>query len=154
MPPPPLPPEFPPCTCDRCQALCQRPGWPTPAEAGQLLAAGYGPSLMLAWWERPRRQGGNILVLCPAVADHEGFYALTPEDWPLYDETRRCVMQIPDGLCQLHATGLKPLESRLASGCAPYEGCRRGAPLPTCGQPQKANVSSTTGESARASGDL
>ncbi|GIX48931.1 MAG: hypothetical protein KatS3mg131_3142 [Candidatus Tectimicrobiota bacterium] len=115
-----LPEPFPPCTCPRCQALCRRPCWPTPAEAEALLAAGYGPQLMLAWWPRPRQ--GEILVLCPAVTGREGFCAPAPEDWEAEAPGRRCVMQTPEGLCRLHALGLKPLEGRLASGCAPYPG--------------------------------
>lgn len=121
---PQLPEEFPPCACDKCQALCQRPCWPTPAEARQLLDAGYGPQLMLAWLGGPQAQGGNILVLCPAVPGHDRFYAPAPEDWELYAEERRCLMQTADGLCRLHAAGLKPLEGRLATGCAPYAGAR------------------------------
>jgi hypothetical protein len=113
-----------PCTCDQCQALCQRPCWPTPAEARCLLAAGYGPQLMLAWMRRPGAPGGHVLLLCPAVPGHERFYAPAPEDWVLYEAERRCLMQTPDGLCRLHAPGLKPLEGRLASGCRPYQGPR------------------------------
>jgi hypothetical protein len=120
----PLPEEFPPCTCDKCQALCRRPCWPTPAEAARLIEAGHGPQLMLAWWERPHVQGGNVLVLCPAVPGHQGFYAPDPDDWRLYEEERSCLMQTADGLCGLHTAGLKPLEGRLASGCAPYQGVR------------------------------
>jgi hypothetical protein len=117
-----FPQEFPACACQECQALCQRPCWPTPAEARQLLTAGYGQYLMLAWWEGA--EGKTIFVLCPAVSGHEGFYAPDPDDWDLYAEARRCLMQTPNGLCQLHRPGLKPLEGRLAAGCASYSGTR------------------------------
>lgn len=119
-----LPNEFPPCSCDKCQALCRRPCWPTPTEVQRLVAAGYGPQLMLAWWERPHSRRGTVLVLCPAVPGHEGFYAPGPEDWDHYEATRCCIMQTPDGLCQLHDVALKPLEGRLATGCVPYQGVR------------------------------
>ena len=119
-----LPKEFPPCTCDKCRALCRRPCWPTPDDVRRLIAAGYGPQLMLAWWERFRPGEGVVLVPCPAVSGHEGFYAPAPEDWDHYEATRHCIMQTPDGLCRLHDAGLKPLEGRLATGCAPYEGVR------------------------------
>ena len=62
------------------------------------------------------------MILCPAVSGHEGFYAPAPEAGDAYAATRRCVMQTPEGLCRLHVLGLKPLEGRLASGCAPYPG--------------------------------
>lgn len=124
MHPSPLPDEFPPCTCDKCQALCRRPCWPTPAEARQLVTAGHGPQLMLAWWSRPAEPGGEILILSPAVPGHQGFYAPAPEDWECDEADRHCIMQTPEGLCRLHDAGLKPLEGRLASGCAPYQGRR------------------------------
>ncbi len=120
----PLPEAFPPCTCAQCKELCRRPCWPTPAEAKRLLAAGHGQELMLAWWEDARVRGGYIMVLCPAVQGHAGFYAPHPEDWEQYGAERRCIMQTPEGLCRLHDVALKPLEGRLASGCALYQGAR------------------------------
>ncbi len=122
---PDLPDASPSCTCDQCKNLCRHPCWPTPEEAQQLIDAGYGSELMLEWRERAGAQGGYTRILCPAVPGHEGFYAPEPDDWALYGDSRRCIMQTADGLCRLHAPQLKPLEGRLASGCRPY----RGAPV-------------------------
>ena len=33
---------------------------------------------MLAWWEHPHSRKGTMLVLCPTVSEHEGFYAPAP----------------------------------------------------------------------------
>ncbi len=122
---PDLPDASPLCTCDKCQDLCRHPCWPTPDEAQRLIDAGYGAELMLEWRERGGAPGVYTRMLCPALPGHEGFYAPEPteqDDWAFYGESKRCIMQTPDGLCRLHALELKPLEGRLASGCQPYRG--------------------------------
>ena len=117
--------EFPPCTCEKCRSLCREPCWPTPDEARELMARGFGAKMMLTWVERP---SGHTLLLCPAVAGYDGTFAPVPNEWDLDNADKRCTMLTDDGLCALHDLGLKPLEGRLASGCAPYSGRRvRGA---------------------------
>lgn len=81
------------CTCDECKAMCQRPCWPTPEEAQHLINAGYGGQLMQDYWYR---KGNDIKLLCPAINGYEGRFS---PSWP-------------NGLCQLHDLGYKPLEGR------------------------------------------
>lgn len=89
-----------PCGCDICLAYCARPGWWTVAEAERALQAGLGPRMMLEL--APERTFG---VLSPAFRGNEGAYALNPF------KDRGCNF-LKDDRCELHGTGLQPLECR------------------------------------------
>lgn len=72
---------------------------PTPDEARALIKAGFGDRLA-----RYEFLDGSRVV-GPAPVDHDGS-VLSMTD-------RRCAF-FKDGLCELHALGLKPMEGRLA----------------------------------------
>ena len=89
-----------PCACEICNQYCVRPGWWTVEEAARAVSAGYGRRMMLEL--SPDRSFG---VLSPAFKGNEGTYALKN-----YAE-RGCNFFV-DQRCQLHGTGLQPLECR------------------------------------------
>lgn len=103
-----------PCTCKTCKDMCQRPCWPTPEEAQELINAGYGSKLMLDYWSRCEYDEEtdtyltNIEILSPALYGYAGRSAPW---WP----TGKCSLQDDDGLCELHDKDLKPIEGRLCS---------------------------------------
>jgi hypothetical protein len=83
-----------------CRSFCGRPGWWTVREAASVLAAGYANRMMLE--VSPERDFG---VLSPAFQGCEGGFAIQE----LSD--RGCNFLV-DGFCELHGTGLQPLECR------------------------------------------
>jgi len=92
------------CDCKICRSYCNRPCWPTPAEAEQLMDAGFAHKLMLDYWASdelfPRTE-----ILSPAIEGYEGEAAPW---WP----SGKCTFHT-EGLCELHGA-YKPLEGRLA----------------------------------------
>lgn len=89
-----------PCRCDVCKSYCRRPGWWTVTEAKQAIDAGYGLRMMLEM--APDFTYG---VLSPAFRGCEANFAL--------QEFAECGCNfLCDGLCELHHTGLQPLECR------------------------------------------
>lgn len=90
----------PPCDCEICRDYCKRPGWWTVGEARRALGAGYGGRMMLEM--SPDRTFG---VLSPAFLGCEGGFALQ-----VYANKGCCFLH--RGMCQLHGTGLQPLECR------------------------------------------
>ena len=89
-----------PCGCAVCLAYCSRPGWWTVAEAARALEAGLGPRMMLEL--APER---TFSVLSPAFKGNEGIYALNQF------KDRGCNF-LKEDRCELHGTGLQPLECR------------------------------------------
>lgn len=89
-----------PCACEICLSYCIRPGWWTVAEAAHALQAGLGPRMMLELSPE-----GNFAVLSPAFKGNEGVIALDNY------KDRGCNFLV-DNRCQLHGTGLQPLECR------------------------------------------
>ncbi len=89
-----------PCSCDICQGYCRRPGWWTVEEAQRAISEGYADRMMLEI--APELTYG---VISPAFRGCEGGIALN-----LYAD-KGCNF-LKDGLCELHATGLMPLECR------------------------------------------
>lgn len=97
------------CACEDCVQMCvETPCWGTPAEAQALIQAGYGGRLMLDRWV-----GGivtdvdQIDILGPAIVGREGKPAPSRR-WG------RCTFLTKEGRCELHGSGLKPIEGRLA----------------------------------------
>lgn len=86
------------CGCPVCLDYCKRPGWWTVDQAGAALEAGYGHRMML------EMSAGNAFgVLAPAFKGCEGAFASQRF------ADRGCTFLKNDG-CELHATGLQPLE--------------------------------------------
>lgn len=97
-------PQVSECSCGACQRMCERSCWGTPDDIRKLIQAGFGSKLMLDWWIG---EEDNIYVLCPAETGHEGRSA---PSWP----GMGCILQ-KNGLCTIHASGLKPTEGKVAS---------------------------------------
>lgn len=89
-----------PCDCDTCKSYCKRPGWWTVEEALKAIQAGYGNRMMLELSPE-----FNYGVLSPAFKGCERYYAV--QEFSSYG----CNF-LSDGLCDLHGTGLMPLECR------------------------------------------
>lgn len=92
------------CSCDKCKSLCRTPCIGTPDDINALLGAGYGDRLATTLWGVGMVLGLTsrpIRMIQPALAEN---------GW--------CTFRRPDGLCELHEKGLKPLEGKLAS-CRP-----------------------------------
>jgi hypothetical protein len=90
-----------PCSCDICKAYCVRPGWWTVEEAAKAIEAGYGSRMMLEI--SPEMTFG---VLSPAFLGCEKKIALQEF------ASLGCNF-LKNGLCELHGTGLQPLECRV-----------------------------------------
>lgn len=99
------------CSCQQCKDMCKLPCWPTPEEADRLIENGYADKMMLDYWVR---QGGDILLICPAEKGSEKGDAS-------YLRNNGCVMQDEKGLCKLHDNGLKPIEGRVTSSHSPMD---------------------------------
>lgn len=89
-----------PCDCAVCRSYCIRPGWWTVEEAFKAIAAGYGNRMMLEM--SPDLSFG---VLSPAFKGCEKNFAL--QEYSHFG----CNF-LSNGLCELHGTGLQPLECR------------------------------------------
>lgn len=93
-------PSSEPCSCDICLGYCRRPGWWTVEEAVRAMQAGYANRMMLEI--SPEMTFG---VLSPAFNGCGGGFALN-----IYAH-RGCNF-LKNNLCELHDTGLLPLECR------------------------------------------
>ena len=107
--------KYPPseaCTCRVCVDYCRRPGWWTVEEAARAIEAGYASRMMLEM--SPDRSFG---VLAPAFRGCEVQFAT--------DEYagRGCTF-FKEQLCELHGTGLMPLECRFCHHDRPGLGPR------------------------------
>jgi hypothetical protein len=89
-----------PCSCSICLSYCQRPGWWTVDEAAAAIEAGLANRMMLEM--SPDRSFG---VLSPAFRGCEMQFASNEY------AARGCTF-LTDGLCELHGSGLMPLECR------------------------------------------
>jgi hypothetical protein len=103
-------PPSPPCGCEVCLAYCRRPGWWTVSEAAAALDAGLGSRMMLEM--SPDRSFG---VLAPAFAGNEVDFALDRH------KDRGCTF-LRENRCELHGTGLQPLECRFCHHDRPGQG--------------------------------
>ena len=93
-------------------AFCRRPGWWTIEEAAAALEAGYANRMMLEM-----APGNAFGVLSPAFTGAEqGFATQEFAD-------RGCTF-LEAGLCQLHGSGLQPLECRFCHHDRPGQGER------------------------------
>jgi len=100
------------CDCKVCRNMCQRPCWPTPEEANELIDAGYADRLMLDHWDPGIAGVGRLEVITPASPGDEGEIA---PFWPAGCNFQKM------GLCELHGN-FKPIEGRLAHHSKTPEG--------------------------------
>jgi len=89
-----------PCSCGICKNYCVRPGWWTVGQAKEVIKSGYSDRMMIE--VSPERDFG---VLSPAFKGCEGAIALQE-----FSKNGCNFHNSTDGLCELHATGLLPLE--------------------------------------------
>jgi len=89
-----------PCSCDICLTYCNRPGWWTVEEAKSAISAGYANRMMLEI--APEL---NFGVISPAFKGCEGGIALN-----IYAH-QGCNF-LKNKLCEIHGTGLIPLECK------------------------------------------
>lgn len=98
--------EWTACDCDECVEMCERrPCWGTPEEIDQLIQLGYGNRFMCDYWVDTL--DCDINIIAPAIVGYEGKAA---PFWP----QGRCTFLTDDNKCELHDTGFKPKEGRLA----------------------------------------
>jgi hypothetical protein len=90
-----------PCSCQVCQSCCARPGWWTVEEAKKAIEAGLAGRMMLEM-----APGFTFGVLSPAFKGCEVSFALE------CFSQRGCTFHQENNLCELHGTGLQPLECR------------------------------------------
>ncbi len=96
-----------PCSCEICLTYCQRPGWWTVAQASRAVEAGYADRMMLEF--SPELTFG---VLSPAFKGNEGNIALQ-------SFARQGCTFLKEGLCELHGTGVQPLECQFCHHSRP-----------------------------------
>lgn len=88
------------CSCSVCKRMCKvSPCFPTPEEAKRIVDAGYGEQLKFSVWKEDKLFGNGKTWVVVAGG---------------FDEVNGCAFLTPEGLCELHDQGLKPLEGRLA----------------------------------------
>lgn len=105
------------CTCPICVSFCKRPGWWTVTEAARAVEAGYAGRMMLEM--APDCTFG---VLAPAFKGCEVSFALEKF------ASCGCTFLIND-LCELHGTGVQPLECRCCHHARPGVGQKCHAAL-------------------------
>jgi hypothetical protein len=101
-----------PCSCEVCVNYCRRPGWWTIKEAESVLNNGLGYRMMLEL--SPDFTFG---VLSPAFKGNEGNFALQ-----IFSHNG-CTF-FKSNLCELHNTGLQPLECKFCHHSRKGEGIK------------------------------
>lgn len=86
------------CNCERCKAQCHTPCLGTPEDIGKLIDAGYGSRLAPTTW-----LVGMLMGVCDRPI--QMVQAKIENGWCTFYH---------DGLCELHAKGLKPTEGKLS----------------------------------------
>lgn len=91
------------CTCSKCVQMCKHsPCIPTVDQARELIKAGYGDRLAISQVLLPHIGVDQHVISGKGTRNPDGM-------------TMQCNFLTPDGKCELHDLGLKPLEGRLAS---------------------------------------
>lgn len=106
-----------PCACETCVRYCARPGWWSVDEAARAIEAGYATRMMLEM--APDLTFG---VLSPAFKGNEVDFANK------LLSLSGCTF-LSDGRCELHGTGVQPLECRHCHHARPGAGPRCHAAL-------------------------
>ncbi len=96
------------CSCAICKDMCKRSSClPTPADTIRLIEAGYKEKLEIG--------------LCPdRLSDNHPIPIVAP-----LETDAGCIFQDKDGLCELHTSGLKPSEGKMAIHDIADDGLRR-----------------------------
>ncbi len=105
-------PSSEPCSCSICLSYCRRPGWWTVQEASRAIEAGYATRMMLEM--SPDRSFG---VLSPAFVGCEMDFAASQ------CASAGCTF-LKNERCELHGSGLMPLECRFCHHDRPGMGPR------------------------------
>lgn len=90
------------CDCEKCSFMCHAPCCGTPDDMEALMDAGYGNRLMY-----DGLPGGEKMVK-PALRGFEG------QDSPWQTSSVNGCTFWRDGRCELHSSGLKPSQGKLA----------------------------------------
>lgn len=90
------------CSCEKCSFMCHAPCCGTPEDMKKLMDAGYAKKLMLD--DLP----GGEDMLKPALKGYEGMKS----PWDVASKSG-CTFWI-NGMCELHSSGLKPSQGKLA----------------------------------------
>ena len=105
------------CDCSKCVAMCRNvPCRGTPDEIQQAIDAGYGSQMYARKWVDLDEY---YLIVGPAIRGNQrgvGTYAVSGT----------CALLTDDEKCQLHGTGFKPSEGRMATGCDKESDVRAG----------------------------
>lgn len=115
-----LPELFPPsepCSCEQCRQFCARPGWWTVEEAAAAIRGGLAGRMMLEM-----APGAEFGVLSPAFKGNE--IAFSRQEFA----AGGCGF-LKDSLCELHGSGLQPLECRFCHHSRPGQGLQCHAAL-------------------------
>lgn len=92
------------CSCRICKFMCkQSPCFPTPSDTLKLIEAGHKDKLVVTGY---LGMGFVMWVVAPIQTTHG------------------CIFHNREGLCELHAPGLKPTEGKLAIHDRADEGLR------------------------------
>lgn len=89
------------CACEDCKYMCHTPCIPTPEDVGRLIDAGHKDKLLPTVWAVGLVWGTHhttVDIIAPKRDVLTGF----------------CVFRDCGGFCELHNSGLKPLEGKLA----------------------------------------
>jgi hypothetical protein len=81
------------CSCEECKAMCWRPCWGLPEEFHRLMDTGLGHRLSLGCWEEGQ----------------EKIYFLYPSQ-----EDNGCTFWNEKHLCEIHESGMKPLDGYIS----------------------------------------
>lgn len=90
------------CDCEKCSQMCQASCCGTPEDINKLIEAGYADRLMLDDWP------GDADILKPALKGYES------ESAPWEVATKEGCTFWKNGKCELHISGLKPTQGKLA----------------------------------------
>lgn len=89
------------CSCPECKDMCKTRCWPSPGEARMMIEAGLACRMM-------KDYNHGAKAVCPASIGYGGRSA------PLWVRGLGCVFFTNDEQCELHGTGYKPFEARMA----------------------------------------
>jgi hypothetical protein len=95
------------CSCSECRDMCKTRCWPSPEEARKMIEVGLAFRMMKET-HYIRNVEGEVYVICPAIPLFGG------KDAPWAVARKGCVFFTRDQKCELHGTGYKPIEARLA----------------------------------------
>lgn len=91
------------CDCNKCSMMCRAPCCGTPEDVLNLINAGHANRLSLDDWP------GDVALIKPALKMYEG------EKAPWNTNSAAGCTFWKNGLCELHESGLKPAQGKLAN---------------------------------------